>query len=133
MKVVGMLLKLCLVLAVGWIGITFARQAYTHGIETVIASEPAPAKFDTAPMATWDSDCLLGPMNDRPVNQNHCHAQAVWWKQDSAAKAQPDPLPDTGMTKDDSVHAALWFGGSMLAILLALGAAGAGVMWMVKD
>ena len=37
------------------------------------------------------------------------------------------------MTKDESEHALLWFGGSMIALLLVLGMVRAGAMWVVKQ
>ena len=129
-NVVGILL----VVAIGWLGITFARQAFTNGVQTVIASEPAETKVDSAPVSTWDSDCVLGPANDRIVNQNHCHAEAIWRKQDAAAPdAKRDAPLDVGMTESDSQHAVFWFGASVIALLLVLGGVGAGVMWMVRE
>ena len=132
--IVATVLKVCIVLAFGAIGIMFVRQAFTNGMQTVIASQPAPTKVDSSPLSSWDSDCVLGPMNDRPVNQNRCHAEAIWAKQDRvASETDSNTSLDTGMTKDESEHALLWFGGSMIALLLVLGMVGAGVMWMVKQ
>ncbi len=130
----GTLVKLCIVMAIGWVGITLVRQAFSNGIQTVIASEPTPTKFESAPVSTWDSDCLLGPIDGRSVNQNRCHAEAIRAKQNAASSPDSnDRVLDVGMTKTDSEHALLWFGGSMIALLLVLGAVGAGVMWMVKE
>jgi len=132
MKIVGKIVKFSLVLALGWIGIMLARQAFTHGMETVIASEPGPATFDSRPIAGLDSDCVLGPMNDRPVNQNHCHVQELQAR-DAPADDSSNASMDKGMTKSESEHAALWFGGSMLAIFLALGVVGAGARWFLRE
>jgi len=131
-KIVGKIVKFCLVLALGWIGIMLARQAFTNVMESVIASEPGPATFDTRPIESLDGDCILGPMNDRPVNQNHCHVQALQAR-DAPADDSSNASMDKGMTKSESERAALWFGGSMLAILLALGVVGAGAMWFLRE
>lgn len=127
------LVVVLIVVAIGYAGVTFARQAFSNGIQTVIASEQAPTKVDSSPLTTLDGDCVLGPMNDRPVNQNHCHAAAIWAKQDAQASENSDTKLDVGMTKSDSERTALWFGASVLALLFVLGTVGAGVMWMVRE
>ena len=132
--IVGTVLKLCVVVAVGVVGIAFLRQSFTNGMQTVIDSQPARVKVVSSPLSSWDSDCMLGPMNDRPVNQNRCHAEAGWRKQNRAAsETDSNTSLHTGMTKDESEHALLWFGGSMIALFLVLGMLGVGVMWTVKQ
>jgi hypothetical protein len=130
MKFIGFVVKLGLVFALGWGGILVARHAFTQGMTTVIASESAPVKFDSPAIDTWDSDCFAGARNDRPINQNRCHAEAGWAR-DAARLPTPEPVMPQ-MSKDDSEHAVFWFGASMLAILLALGGVGAGLMWLTR-
>jgi hypothetical protein len=116
-------------------GAFYAREAFTEAMTSVINSQASNAlAVSSAPVPVFDtSACMTGVLDDKPMNVNRCHSEQMWAReQPSTPYLQPAP-PIPTMTKDESSHTALLFGAAMLAGLFALGAAGAGAMWFLRE
>src|ERR1700722_5804113 len=132
MNPLGNLIKLALVVALGFAGVTLARHAFTHGMTNLISFEVSGTSASAASFGTVDNDCV---MYGRPGSANRCHAEAMWAREETDSPAAPSffSLSESDEAKDSSYRTALWFGAAMLAGLLALGGVGACVMWVLRD
>jgi hypothetical protein len=118
------------------LGAFSAREAFTNAMNKVIASQASATStapvFVSSPTPAWDSSCF-GLNDGKPAMTNRCHSEMMWAReQTSTPYVQPAP-PVPTMSKGESEQTALWFGATMLAGLLALGAAGAGAMWFLRE
>ena len=99
-------------------GLLFAlllfRHAISEAIHVVIASEPPPARIETAPLVNWEDCGVITTWQPSP-NPRRCHMQLT----EPVVKAQPIPT----MSKEQSREASFWFILAAFAFPLALGAA----------
>jgi hypothetical protein len=109
-----------------------ARDAFTTAMNKVLASQSPPGvNIQTQPSPAWDPDC--SSYDPKPGTANRCHSEMMWAREQTP-RPYIDPAPPLPtMSKDASELSAMWFGAAMLAGLLALGAAGAGAMWFLRE
>jgi hypothetical protein len=112
-------------------GVFYAREAFTTAMNKVLASQAPSVNIETQPMPTWDTDCTS--YDPKPGTANRCHSEMMWAREQTHQPYVESAPPLPTMSKDDSEQSALWFGAAMLAGLLALGAAGAGTMWFLRE
>ena len=109
-----------------------AREAFTAAMNKVLASQGTPSvNIETQSTPTWDSDCAS--YDPKPGTANRCHSEMMWAREHASQPYVVPAPPLPTMSKDASEQSALWFGAAMLAGLLALGAAGAGTMWFLRE